>query len=522
MATNKEKSFSSILGTDGQPLERVQRSDPEHFGTARSSLQAARGYDLLTNQYNGDNWHNAVRLDGNSVNDKETLQRLRDLARGEKRNNPHMAGLIHKVTNETVGTGPRLSIEPVRPSDRSMRAAARVEQLWEASANEMKLFDKLRLMCEERVTAGETFSVVESNRMLTIPVDIRVYEGEQFCSPSFGRFSGEGYQDDVDGIQFDRDGNIRSYTRLDHHPYDSSRFGGDEYRYIDAELVWHWFRKDRPSQYRGVPEVAPMLDVYSRLRRFIESKVKQEELRAKMVGALKTAFAPDAGCADMGDKPIDMMIGDGMFTTLPEGWDVQLFNIDVTGEGVQDFVRTCLSWATQALLVPWNVVAGDSSDYNFASGRLDHILFYNYIKIIRDVIEQEFLNWFFMEHWFPTARLARELPGDLGMFKAVWYWDKQEVIDPAKQANANKTMKESGLLDEVGYWNDRGQNALDVAARNIKFELEKEKIRQELSKQMGIKTPEQQQQEQQQRSGTQRQQELFDREEEDDEAREDV
>jgi hypothetical protein len=207
MATNKEKSLSSILGTDGQPLERVQRSDPEHFGTARSSLQAARGYDLLTNQYNGDNWHNAVRLDGNSVNDKETLQRLRDLARGEKRNNPHMAGLIHKVTNETVGTGPRLSIEPVRPSDRSMRAASRVEQLWEASVNEMKLLEKLRLMCEERVTAGESFGVVESNRMLTIPVDIRVYEGEQFCSPSFGRFSGDGYQDDVDGIQFDRDGN---------------------------------------------------------------------------------------------------------------------------------------------------------------------------------------------------------------------------------------------------------------------------------------------------------------------------
>ena len=476
-----------LIGPDGKPL------------SSRKLSASSYGYDLLQRRHDSDNWQNAVRANDVSINDRERLQALRDLARGEKRNNPHMQGVIHKIVNETIGTGPRLSIEPLTISDRSMRAAERVEKLWEQYNARCCFSELLRLMVEERITAGETFAVVQANRTLPVPIEVRVFEGEQIQSgeyfyEDFDPFtSRRANRNDgrVDGINFDAAGNVASYSLLKCHPYGTRYNYIDmdrrKYKTVDADLVWHWFRKDRPSQYRGVPEVAPMLEIYSRLRRFVESKVIQEELRAKVMGALKTSFAPDSGCMDLGDSPIDMLIGDGQFTSLPDGWELQLFNLDVTGEGVQAFVRTMLSWATQALLVPWNIVAGDSSDYNFASGRLDHALFYNYVKIQRQQIQKHFLDWFINEHWFPMARLAKELPGDLGLFKTVWYWDRREPIDENKQANADKTLLEAGLLDETAYWADRGINAHEAAERQIRFVLMKEKMKEEIAAEMGVK-----------------------------------
>lgn len=462
-----------LVGLDGNPLR------------PRKHVNLNAAYDVLTRQFDSDHWLNATPRNSAAIDTRETLQRLRDMSRTEARNNPHLRGLTLKIVNETVGTGPRLSIEPLTVSERSMRAAARVEKLWQEYTVAINFNEKLRLMNEERITAGESFAVVQTNRALDVPIDIRIFEGEQIRSPDW--LPEDGNEDGtVDGIKFDNSGNIAFYTRMDHHPYGNDYFYSDQYTDIPKDLCFHWFLKFRPSQYRGVPETAPMLDVYSRLRRFVESKVMQEELRAKITGAIKTAFAPDAGCADLGMDPIDVLIADGQFTTLPDGWEVQMFNLDVTGEGVDAFVRTMLGWATQALLAPWNIVSGDSSDYNFASGRLDHMTFYSYINQVRKNLEDQFLNWYFRKHWYPMARLAKELPVDLGLFRTMWYWDQREPIDPNKAAQAATTLQEAGLLDEVKYWRELGEDAYDVVARQYRYEYTREKLRVKIAEEMGV------------------------------------
>ena len=454
-------------------------------------LRAGAAYDLIRRSRGTDTFCGAVRQNSSVLDDRETRQRLADLARYEFRNNPHLRGLCQKIDNETVGRGPRLTIDPRTPSDRSRRAADRVEKTWQEWCCATKLVEKLRLVCSERRTGGEAFAVAFPNRSLQVPMDFKVYEGDQFQTPYWERDwysdrDGRNDQGHYDGLNFDSYGNVSSYTMLEKHPYADSYSYDASYRNVDASLVWHWFRKERPSQFRGISEIAPTLEVYSNLRRFIESKVQQEELRAKLLGAVSTAYPPDAGCADLGDEPVDMMIGGGQFTTLPDGWKIDMFRFDPTGQGVQEFVRTMLSWATQALLAPWNIVAGDSSDYNFASGRLDHMTFYSYVGIMRSEIEKYGLNWFFHNHWFPIARLTNRIPDDLGPFSVTWYWDQREAIDPNKAANAATTLKEAGMLDEVGYWESQGENALDVAKRQARFEFEKARIRQELQDQYGF------------------------------------
>lgn len=464
----------------------------------RRKLQANQGYDLLRNRTCDDNWSNSTRNNPTITDDKESRQQLRDLARYEERNNPHLKGVLNKLVTECIGTGPRISIDPKTPSDRAKKAALRLEKMWYEWSCEIDFNQMLRMMFRERIVGGEAFMIVYPDDQLPVPVRPVVYEGDQIATPYWDLYwdRNESYDGRVDGIVFDELGRVTGYDKLLYHPYGNRNQDAMRYSTVDADQVWHWFARTRPSQHRGVSEVAPTLEVYSRLRRFIESKVKQEELRAKMLGVIETGFPPEV-CADIGVDPEDIMIHDGQFTTLPDGWKANLFKLDVTGEGVAEFTKTCLSWATQALMVPWNLAAGDSSDYNFASGRLDHMIFHSYIKVNRADMVKHGLDWFFNNHWLPFAQMSGLVPSDLGNFDISWHWDNMKPIDEKKSADAATTLQTAGLLDEVTFWQDQGMDATDVAERQMKFELQKKLIQQKLEEQMGVKLDDQQKETQQ-------------------------
>ena len=456
-------------------------------GGKPTELNAQMGYDLLRNRHCDDRWDEATRMNSTLIDDRESRQSLRDMARYEERNNPHLKGILNKLVCETLGTGPRLSIEPIKPTERNMRAAERLEETWSEWCEEVDFFGCLKLSMRERIVGGESFMVVYPDTQVSIPIKPVVHEGDQFQTPYWDMYWTRNQNNDgrVDGIVYDAAGRIIGYDRLNYHPY------GNKYRYqesattISPEFVFHWYQQTRASMHRGVSEVAPTLEVYSSLRRFIESKVKQEELRAKMLGTIETAFPPEA-CGTINDR-YDIPIGDGQFTTLPDGWKATLFKLDVTGEGVSEFTKTCLSWATQALMVPWNLASGDSSDYNFASGRLDHMLFHSYVKVNRADLTRKGLDWLFWNHWMPFARTLNRVSSDLGNFDIRWYWDNMKPIDEKKSADASVTLKDAKLLDEVAYWREQGKDAADVAERQIRFELQKQLIQEKLEEEMGVK-----------------------------------
>jgi capsid protein len=94
--------------------------------------------------------------------------------------------------------------------------------------------------------------------------------------------------------------------------------------------------------------------------------------------------------------------------------------------------------------MPFNVAAGNSSGYNYASGRLDHQVYYKSIRVDQDqlglvVLDHVLRAWLdeailvsdFLPRWMRAAAFR-----DLGH---QWFWDGQEHVDPAKEANAQAT-----------------------------------------------------------------------------------
>lgn len=476
--------LSRILDSNG---DRIPMRDRRKID-AQSTQQ---GYDILRREHETDHWKYANSLASSALDTYEVLLRLRRLCRSEFRNNPHLKGLILKMGHEVIGTGPQLEVIPDNVTKKTQQAANRVEKFFADHACEIRMTQKLRVRENEKKVGGESFSVFRRNPGIkTVPVDFEVYEGDQFHTPGFlyEELYAESEYPPVDGIKFDDWGNVQTYHRLRQHPH--GRYSvANTYADVDhvaAEYCVHDFRKERPSQYRGVPECIAPLQIYAYIRRFIESKVGQEELRSKMLGAIQSKYVE---CADIGDEPIEMLIGDGQFLTLPDGWEAEMFRFDATGQGVAEFMKVALSWATQAFLVPWNVAVSDSSDSNFASGRLDHLLWNRIVDDRRDDIEKYFLRRYFA-FWFGIASDMGQISSHLGPFSIKWHWPEREPIDIKAQSVADTNYAKHDLLDEDKFAQRRGSNAIELARKKMKLAFEKEKMKRELSEEYGFELPE--------------------------------
>jgi len=77
------------------------------------------------------------------------------------------------------------------------------------------------------------------------------------------------------------------------------------------------------------------------------------------------------------------------------------------------FIRTILREIARCLNMPYNVIAGDSSDSNFASGRLDHQVYFRTLEGLRKDAENRILDRLLAEflRYATDVRLGR---GDFG------------------------------------------------------------------------------------------------------------
>ena len=472
-------NVSSILGADGKPYRRPRKE----------VLNAQHGYDVLRKEHENDHWKYATNLASSALDTYVVQRKIEKLARQEFRNNPHLNGLVRKMAHEVVGKGPTLEIIPNTITKSSMKAANRFEKFWNEHACEIDFTGKLRLGEIEKRVGGEGFNVFRRNpRISTLPIDFELYEGAQFHTPGYlyEHLHNRSEYPVIDGIVLDDWGNPRTYHRLRQHPHSMHAHSLIEIDNVDASVCVHEFRKDRPTQYRGVSECLAPLQIYAHIRRFIESKVGQEELRAKMLGVVQSKWLE---CADIGDEPIEMMIGDGQFLTLPDGWEAEMFRFDATGQGVTEFMRVALSWATMSFLVPWNVAASDSSDSNFASGRLDHLLWNRVVGDRQFEIEKKKINRY-LAFFVEFAMLANRIPSGLGAFTHKWHWPEREPIDIKAQSVADKNYASVDLLDMDEFAQRRGSSAIDMMTRKMRLKFEKEKIKREMEQEYGFELPE--------------------------------
>ena len=258
---------------------------------------------------------NPGSADADTLGDLPTLRaRSRDLGR----NNPIAVGARQTSKSNVIGTGLRvrakLDHKLVGLSEEAAETwERRVETLFDLWAQSraaditltQNFYELQGLVFNAVFESGDAFVLRRApKRRSIVPLALRVLEADRVATP-------QELQSDYyirDGVKIDEDGAPISYFVLNDHPGDSPSYAQYGYREVPAfgaksgeQMVLHIFERQRPELNRGIPALAPVVEILKQLDRYSEA-----ELMKAVVSSFFTVFLKTDG-------------DDGLASATPQG-----------------------------------------------------------------------------------------------------------------------------------------------------------------------------------------------------------
>jgi lambda family phage portal protein len=430
---------------------------------ARAAKTVRARYDAAqTTRENANHWAWSDGLSASAAASPTVRRTLRNRSRYELDNNSYYKGIVQTIANDTIGTGPHISI----PWEGNPADANIVEREFNNWVEETRLVSKLRTMAQTKVVDGESFGLFIDNPRLPTPVtlDIRLVEADQIATPSLVIATPL----QVDGITFDEQANPITYHMLLNHPGDQLAQWSMRTIDIDADNVIHWFRADRPGQVRGLPEAMAAVPLFANLRRFTLAVIAAAETAANHSGVIQSTLAPNDEDDDveLAPEPGDtFQIDRDSFVTIPQGWTMQQLDAKQPTTTYSQFKGEILQEIARCISMPKNIATCDSSGYNYSSGRLDHQLYFKSIDISRHDCEAVAIRRIFRKWLAQAVLIENYLPPKIRRasltIRPVWHWDEPTSIDPVKDAAANTAALASGQTTYREIWGRKGKDYRD-------------------------------------------------------------
>lgn len=441
-----------LVNEFGDPLVRVDAgkvrteladSFAKSHETRREQRRLSASYDAASSSDEFKNyWANTDAYDADSAASPSVRAKLVQRSRYEIANNGFADGIASTYANDLIGLGPTLRMQT--SSDGFNRL---VELAWWSWTQEIKFRRKLWCMAHAKHSDGEGIAVLRQNKKLRnrIKLEMCLHETEE-CQSPYLPFGKEGL---IDGIQFDEFGNPEFFEFLKQHPGSNQGIRHvQETELIPARYVMHWFRMKRPGQHRGIPEMSSTLNLGAASRRFREAVLGAAENIADFSLFIKTQFEPDQ--LDSVSPMSTLDIQKRMMTALPAGYDAFQPKAEQPTSTFSEFSKTLISEQARPKSMPLNKAACDSSNYNYASGRLDHSTYYGSLDVDRQDCNDVVLDPLF-EVWFEMAVVAYGwLGGDPEVISEAakahtWDWPKHQVADIKSEAQASDTRLKNGM-----------------------------------------------------------------------------
>ena len=407
----------------------------DHRGQPMRSQPVRARYDSAqTNANNCRHWANADALSADAAGSASVRRILRNRSRYEIANNSYARGIVSTLADYSIGTGPRLQALTNSPKEN-----LQIERSFTAWALAAQLAQRLRTMRMARTGDGENFAVLANNPQVRgqVKLDVVPVEADRITDET-AQVPRAGY---VDGIKYDQHGNPVSYNLLKQHPGGLFVFLAGGSQTIPADKMIHGYRANRPGQSRGIPELTPALPLFAQLRRYTLAVLAAAETAANQSGILHTP-APaeeDENKAEAGDPFEELTFERNMWTVLPEGYDISQFKAEQPTTVYPEFKREVINEIARAINMPYNIAAGNSVDYNYASGRLDHQAFFRAVMVDQSIIELQEVERIFGAWQQEAVLIEGLLPQRWRMMGAViphkWFWDGNDHVDPKKEAD---------------------------------------------------------------------------------------
>lgn len=445
--------FDAYLGSYSKPSTRVV-SRPSREARIEARYDAASSSTEFSNY-----WANADALDSDSANSRGVRLRLVHRSRYEVDNNGYTDGIVQTHANYLVSTGPT-----IRVSTGNKGLDALVSDQWRKWSKAIGLRRKLWCMAHAKVQDGESFGLISFNPLIDhrIKLDLQLYECEQFATP-YLPYRAVGV---IDGMAFDAWNNPIYYDLLPQHPGSQWAIYGQIPNQVSPRYVCHWFQMRRPGQHRGVPELKSTMQVGAASRRWREATVAAAESAADFAAILYTEATPEETeqAAPFSTMPIDKR----MFTALPHGNKMQQLKAEHPNAVYSDFNRQQISEQGRPKSMPYNLSACDSSNHNYASGKLDREAYYVSLDVEREDGSELVLDKLWRE-WSREAEAWLGLSRDrLRAADVSWDWPSHPVADVESEASANDKKLRNGTSSPSRIYTECGENFDVEVARMAK------------------------------------------------------
>ena len=438
------------------------------FSKLFGKLTKAQYDAALHTRGNAEQWKYSDFLNSDQSLSPEVRRTLRARSGYECENNSWLYVMIVSHAESIIGTGARLQIHGLGEESNDY------EKAFSEWAKSVHLWKTIRTAICTEIRDGEAFIQLTNRPHNTNPCKLYplLLDAERICSPDSATDTDDDFQ--ADGIFFDKYLVPVRYSVAQEHPAVIT----SKHYTVDAEYMCHLFRQERPEQHRGAPLIASALPSIAMLRAYTIAMLAKMENSASVAGVLK----PDPSVIDadsLADPPFtEFSMPQRSWVTLPSGYSMEQYQLQNPTDSQQSFAMSVKIECARCILATRNVVLGDSSTYNYSSARLDMQSYDRAIAVQRKEIVNVILDKVFKQWWL-------EMHPNETLPVHQWFFEAREYINPAQEANAEKTRMETGTVSYQALCAEHGRDWQSV----MRQQYEAEAYRRKLAKEYGFNLP---------------------------------
>jgi lambda family phage portal protein len=390
------------------------------------------------------------------------------------RNNPIGGGAIHTAVSHAIGTGlalnPHLDRDILGLSAEEAKALEKEIRLyWRVFLEECDFYRKLDIYGLQSLAFRSTLE--RADCLVILPwkkrpgdvfgTKVQLVEGDRIANP-------HGRADSMEwsaGVKLDTDGSPIGYNVKSYHPGDIKSNPNREEQFYAAfdgqglRRVLHLFWALRIGQHRGVPYLAPVIEILAQLGRYTEA-----EVMAAVIAGMFTAFVKTQGRDGLSSTDLvatdgktessdgDVQMGYGAMVDLEQGEDVSFANPGRPNQAFDGFVLALCRQVGMALELPYEVLVKHFTA-SYSASRAALLELWMFVRARRAWMVKEFCQPVYeVFMWELVSSGYVNLPGFLqdplvrrAYLGAEWVGDAMPTVDPVKDIVAAEKRMQNKL-----------------------------------------------------------------------------
>ena len=413
---------------------------------------------------------------------KADLRKIRERARDLTRNNPHSSKFINLLKQNVIGSGIKLQ-NKAQDSNGTFDTYANTEiekafLEWSKHGNcdttgTMSFVDVQKLIIASVATDGEVFVRVVKNYKNNFKFALQIIESDHLDE----QFNDVGKNIRM-GIERDKWGSPIAYHLYKNHPTDYE-MGSNQRVRVPADEIIHIYRKDRPSQSRGISWFHSVMNDLKMYDGFAEAALVEKRLTASKMGFYKRPQGEEYYGDDTDtDGNIINEATPAQFEILPEGWDFEAFDPKSGNDNFADFGKAILRNIASGLNISYTSLTNDLEGVNYSSIRAGLLDERDAYKSIQKWLIEVFMTRVFSE-WLDTQLVYQNIKLPLSKFEKFnnpmfiargFAW-----VDPLKDTKANTEAIANGLKTATQVLSEQGLDIEEVYQQLAKEKALREK-----------------------------------------------